>query len=69
MLSLKSLRPCTVTLSLTLATLTLTSLYLSANDLYPCLEAVPNLTFLALLNTISILSDDYSALERQTRCL
>lgn len=46
MLSLKSLRPWTVTLSLTLATLTLTLLYFSANDLYPCLKAVPNLTFL-----------------------
>ena len=35
MLSLKSLRPWTVTLSLTLASLTLTSFNLSANDLYP----------------------------------
>jgi hypothetical protein len=44
--SLKSLRSWTVTLSLTLATLTLTLLYFSANDLYPCLKAMPNLTFL-----------------------
>jgi hypothetical protein len=33
---------------------------MSANDLYPCLKAVPNLTFLALLNVISALSDDYT---------
>ena len=60
MLSLKSLCPWTVTLSLNLATVTLTSLYLSANDSYPSLRAVPNLSLLALLKTISILSDDYT---------
>jgi hypothetical protein len=59
-LSVKSLRPWTACLSETLTTLILASLYLSANDLYPCLRAVPNLTFLALLNVISILSDDYT---------
>ena len=59
-LSLKSLRPWTACLSETLTTLTLVSLCLSANDLYPCLKAMPNLTFLALLNIISILSDDYT---------
>ncbi|KAH9005633.1 hypothetical protein EDB86DRAFT_1467650 [Lactarius hatsudake] len=59
-LSLKSLRPWTSPLSETLTTLTLASLFLSANDLYPCLQAVPNLTFLALLNVISALSDDYA---------
>ena len=59
-LSLKSLRPWSACLSETLTTLTLASLYLSANDLYPCLKAVPNLTFLALLNVISTLSDDYT---------
>ena len=58
-LSLKSLRPWTSPLSETLTTLTLASLFLSANDLYPCLKAVPNLRFLALLNAISTLSDDY----------
>ncbi|KAI9444087.1 hypothetical protein H4582DRAFT_1059115 [Lactarius indigo] len=58
-LSLKSLRPWTSPLSETLTTLTLASLFLSANDLYPCLQAVPNLRFLALLNVISTLSDDY----------
>ncbi|KAI9462841.1 hypothetical protein BJY52DRAFT_115229 [Lactarius psammicola] len=58
-LSLKSLRPWTSPLSETLTTLTLASLFLSANDLYPCLRAVPNLKFLALLNVISTLSDDY----------
>ncbi|KAH9019088.1 hypothetical protein EDB85DRAFT_1896897 [Lactarius pseudohatsudake] len=59
-LSLKSLRPWTSPLSETLTTLTLASLLLSANDLYPCLQAVPNLRFLALLNVISTLSDDYA---------
>lgn len=59
-LSIKSLRPWTACLSETLTTLTLVSLCMSANDLYPCLKAVPNLTFLALLNIISILSDDYT---------
>ena len=59
-LSLKSLRPWAAPLSETLTALTLASLYLSANDLYPCLKAVPNLTFLALLNVISSLSDDYT---------
>ena len=59
-LSLKSLRPWAACLSETLTSLTLASLYLSANDLYPCLKAVPNLTFLALLNVISTLSDDYT---------
>ena len=59
-LSTKSLRPWTACLSETLTTLTLASLYLSANDLYPCLKAVPNLTSLALLNVISTLSDDYT---------
>ncbi|KAF8260304.1 hypothetical protein EI94DRAFT_1748891 [Lactarius quietus] len=58
-LSLKSLRPWTSPLSETLTTLTLASLFLSANDLYPCLKAVPNLRFLAFLNVISSLSDDY----------
>jgi hypothetical protein len=58
-LSLKSLRPWTSPLSETLTTLTLSSLFLSANDLYPCLKAVPNLRFLALLNAIFTLSDDY----------
>lgn len=59
-LSLKSLRPWAAPLSETLTALTLASLYLSATDLYPCLKAVPNLTFLALLNVISSLSDDYT---------
>src|SRR6266850_186420 len=59
-LSLKSLRPWAALLSETLTTLTLASLYQTANDLYPCLKAVPNLTFLALLNVISALSDDYT---------
>lgn len=59
-LSLKSLRPWAAPLSETLTALTMASLYLSANDLYPCLKAVPNLTFLALLNVISSLSDDYT---------
>jgi hypothetical protein len=59
-LSLKSLRPWAALLSETLTSLTLASLYLSANDLYPCLRAVPNLTFIALLNVISALSDDYT---------
>ena len=59
-LSTKSLRPWTTCLSDTLTTLTLASLYLSANDLYPCLKSVPNLTFLALLNVISTLSEDYT---------
>ncbi|KAH9988817.1 hypothetical protein BJV74DRAFT_461789 [Russula compacta] len=59
-LSLKSLRPWTAPLSETLTSLTLASLYLSANVLYPCLKAVPNLTFLALLNVISVLSEDYT---------
>ncbi|KAI9454499.1 hypothetical protein F5148DRAFT_426302 [Russula earlei] len=59
-LSLKSLRPCKAVLSETLTTLTLASLCLSANDLYPCLNAAPNLTFLALLNVMSALSDDYT---------
>ncbi|KAH9959480.1 hypothetical protein BC827DRAFT_507493 [Russula dissimulans] len=59
-LSLKSLRPWTALLSETLTTLTLASLYLSANDLYPCLKAVPNLTFLALLNVLATFSDDYT---------
>jgi hypothetical protein len=54
-LSLKSLRPWTPPLSETLTTLTLASLFLSANDLYPCLEAVPNLRFLALLNVMTAL--------------
>ncbi|KAI0253375.1 hypothetical protein BJV78DRAFT_206512 [Lactifluus subvellereus] len=58
--SLKFLRPWTTPLSETLTTLTLASLFLSANDLYPCLKAVPNLKFLALLNVISTLSDDYT---------
>ena len=58
-LSLKSLRPWTAPLSDTLTSLTLASLFLSANDLYPCLKAVPNLRFLALLNIMSTLSDDY----------
>jgi hypothetical protein len=59
-LSLKSLRPWAALLSETLTSLTLASLYQTANDLYPCLKAVPNLTFLALLNVISALSDDYT---------
>jgi len=59
-LSLKSLRPWTGLLSETLTVLALASLYLSANDLYPCLKAVPNLTFLALLNVLATLSDDYT---------
>jgi hypothetical protein len=59
-LSLKSLHPWTASLSETLTTLTPASLYLSANDLYPCLRAAPNLTFLALLNFISTLSEDYT---------
>ena len=59
-LSLKSLRPWAAILSETLTTLTLASLYMSANDLYPCLKAVPNLTSLALLNVISALSEDYT---------
>ena len=58
-LSLKSLRPWTSPLSETLISLTLASLFVSANDLYPCLKAVPNLRFLALLNIMSTLSDDY----------
>ena len=58
-LSLKSLRPWTSPLSETLTSLTLASLFVSANDLYPCLKAVPNLRFLALLNIMSTLSDDY----------
>ena len=58
-LSLKSLRLWTAPLSDTLTSLTLASLFLSANDLYPCLKAVPNLRFLALLNIMSTLSDDY----------
>ena len=58
-LSLKSLRPWTSPLSDTLTSLTLASLFLSANDLYPCFKAVPNLRFLALLNIMSTLSDDY----------
>lgn len=40
----------------TLSALSLKSL---PNDLYPFLKAVPNLRFLALLNVISTLSDDY----------
>ena len=62
-LSLKSLRPWRAPLSETLTSLTLASLYLSANVLYPCLRAVPNLTFLALLNVISVLSEDYTGSE------
>jgi hypothetical protein len=58
-LSLKNLRPWTSPLSETLTTLTLASLFLSANDFYPCLKSVPNLRFLALLNALSVLSDDY----------
>ena len=58
-LPLKSLRPWTPPLSGPLTTLTLALLFLSANDLYICLEAVSNLRSLALLNVMSTLSDDY----------
>ncbi|KAI0263086.1 hypothetical protein BC834DRAFT_889044 [Gloeopeniophorella convolvens] len=58
--SFKALRPWSTLLSEILTSLTLASLFISANDLYPCLKSVPNLELLALLNVISTLSDDYT---------
>ncbi|KAI0263087.1 hypothetical protein BC834DRAFT_889045 [Gloeopeniophorella convolvens] len=62
-LYLRNLHPWPPLLSERLKYLTLTSIFISADELYPALRSVPNLETMALLNTISVLSDNYSGPE------
>ena len=59
-LSLRNLHPWPPLLSERLKSLALTSIFISANELYPALRSVPNLETLALLNAISVLSENFS---------
>jgi hypothetical protein len=59
-LFLRNLHPWPPLLSERLKSLTLTSIFISADELYPALRSVPNLETLALLNTISALSENFS---------
>jgi len=59
-LFLRNLHPWPPLLSERLKSLTLTSIFISADELYPALRSVPNLETLALLNTISVLSENFS---------
>ncbi|KAI0253374.1 hypothetical protein BJV78DRAFT_1351755 [Lactifluus subvellereus] len=59
-LFLRNLHPWPPLLSERLKSLTLTSIFISADELYPALRSVPNLETLALLNTISTLSENFS---------
>jgi hypothetical protein len=59
-LLLRNLHPWPPLLSERLKSLTLTSIFISADELYPTLRSVPNLETLALLNTISVLSENFS---------
>jgi hypothetical protein len=59
-LFLRNLHPWPPLLSERLKSLTLTSIFISADELYPALRSVPNLETLALLNAISVLSETFS---------
>ena len=59
-LLLRNLHPWPPLLSERLKSLALTSIFISADELYPALRSVPNLETLALLNTISVLSENFS---------
>ena len=59
-LFLRNIHPWPPLLSERLKSLTLTSIFISADELYPALRSSPNLETLALLNTISVLSDNFS---------
>ena len=59
-LFLRNLHPWPPLLSERLKSLTLTSIFISADELYSALRSVPNLETLALLNTISLLSENFS---------
>ena len=59
-LLLRNLHPWPPLLSERLKSLTLTSIFISADELYRSLRSVPNLETLALLNTISVLSENFS---------
>jgi F-box-like len=59
-LFLRNLHPWPPLLSKRLKSLTLTSIFISANELYLALRSAPNLETLALLNTISVLSETFS---------
>jgi F-box-like len=59
-LFLRNLHPWPPLLSERLKSLTLTSIFIPADELYPALRSVPNLETLALLNAISVLSENFS---------
>ncbi len=59
-LFLRNLHPWPPLLSEQLKALTLTSIFISADELYPALRSVPNLETLGLLNSISVLSENFS---------
>jgi hypothetical protein len=59
-LFLRNVHPWPSLLSERLKSLTLTSVFITADELYPTLRSVPNLETLALLNAISVLSETFS---------